>query len=231
MPLFPPALYSRSGGLRYRLRATLYRRTRWHAFRQAVADWLAAWRPPCPRLVLVGPSAGHTLPLQDLSRFDQVVALEPDPLARRWLARRAAPLALRFEGLDVLGGARPLCALHDRFPDAAVLFCNLLGQLPAPHGGGWHDVLAEVLPDRHWASYHDVVSTARRPLRQAPLHLSDGTLEEVLAHFWRGGELPLVDHQAFRLDGGSAADYAVWPLCRGRYHLIEWVVHRPDGTG
>jgi len=231
MPFFPPALYSHSGGLRYHLRAAAYRHLRWRPFRRTVAGWLNAWQPPCPRLVLVGPSAGHTLPLQLFARFELVVALEPDPLARRWLAWRARRLPLRFEALDVLGGTRPLQPLRERFPDAAILFCNLLGQIPAPNGARWQPLLAEALPDRHWASYHDVASTEVRPLRLAAPCSSAVTLEEVLGCFWHGGELPLVDHESFRLDGVGKADYAVWPLGRGRYHLIEWVVHEPAAAG
>ena len=198
-------------------------------FRDAVAGWLAAWQPPCERLVLVGPSAGHTLPIERMHHFAEIIALEPDALARRWLSRRARGRPLRFERIDVLRGTAPLRPLAEAFPDAAILFCNVLGQVRPPGGGRWHGPLADQLVGRHWASYHDVVSTTVRPRAGAAARaFADDPLETVLAHFWPGGELALIDHETFRLAGpGHAADYALWQLTPAHTHLIEWVVHQP----
>ena len=122
-----------SGGLRYHLRALRYRRTQWAPFREALARWLANWQPPCRRrLLLVGPSGGHTLPADFLGRFEDVVALEPDPLARLILKRRQAGARLRFESLDCLSSSDGMDALSTRFGDRAVLFCNVLGQIDCP---------------------------------------------------------------------------------------------------
>ena len=220
---------SDAGGVRYHLRALCHRRRRWRAFRDTVATWFAAWRPPCQRLVLVGPSAGHTLPLAQMHGFSEIVALEPDPVARRWLAWRAHHLPLHFDAIDVLSGATPLRPLRTAFPDAAVLFCNVLGQVAPAGGGRWHERLADSLAGHHWASYHDVISTDVRPLAGAgPMFCDARRLETVLERFWPGGQLALVDHETFRLAGPSQpADYALWPLGPDRWHLIEWVVHRP----
>lgn len=219
---------SSAGGLRYHWRALRYRRVRWRGFRQVVAGWLSAWRPPCGQLILVGPSAGHTLSLGALGGFDDIVALEPDPLARAWLRRRALPLRLRFDPVVPLTSGEGLASLVDRYPQAAFLFCNLLGQIAPPQASGWHLPIGRSLGSRHWASYHDVISTHRAPKPGAPAEVhSDGPLETVLTQFWGGGEIVLVDHGTFRLDGGTPARYAVWPLTAHRYHLIEWVTHAP----
>lgn len=221
-------LLSHAGGLRYHLRALRHRGGRWRSFRSAVHGWLEAWRPPCRQLVLVGPSAGHTLALEALPPFEHIIVLEPDPLARAWLRRRAGRLPLRFEAAAPLERPDGLERLAERYPQAALLFCNLLGQLAPPVGPSWQPLLARALGQRHWASYHDVISTARPPRPDAPREVQAAdALEAVLSHFWSGGEIALVDHATFRLAGPSAARYAVWPLTDGQYHLIEWVTHAP----
>jgi len=226
----PPRLATRwisdAGGLRYHLTALRERDRAWRPFRQAVADWLAAWQPAARRLLLVGPSAGHTLPADWFARFDTVTAFEPDPIARWWLSRRLSGVPLHFDGRDVLAGPLPLADLAKARDDTAILFCNVLGQVRPAGGGSWHPVLRNVLAGRRWASYHDVVSTAQPPRPDAPEALqAGGDLESVLARFWRGGELALVDHETFRLDGQRAADYALWRLRPGQTHLVEWVAH------
>ncbi len=222
-----PAWFSDAGGVRYHLRALRHRHGAWRPFRAQVAHWLSDWTPSARHLVLVGPSAGHTLPADGFARFDTVTAFEPDPVGRWWLARRLSACRLRFDARNVLDGPQPLRALRDLPDDTAILFCNVLGQVAPAAGGRWHDHLREALAARDWASFHDVVSTHRPPRPDAPAHATGGdTLESLLGHFWRGGELALVDHGTFRLDGPGVASYALWPLCPGHFHLVEWVVHR-----
>lgn len=222
-----PRLLSRSGGLVYHLRALRHARRLWSPFRQAVGDWLQAWSPPRRRLLLIGPSAGYMLCDRFLERFDEIVASEPDPLARLLLRRRLAG-RLRSADFDALGGGTPLRVLRAHRADAAVLFCNVLGQVAAPAGQSWRALLAAELGDMHWASFHDVVSTTRSPRRDCtPCRGHGESLERVLANFWPGGELPLTDHDTFDLGAGSPAGYALWSLAPGRHHLIEWVTHAP----
>ena len=52
---------SPSGGLVYHLRALRHRHG-WQPYADRLAGWLQAWSPPCRSLVLIGPSAGWTLP-------------------------------------------------------------------------------------------------------------------------------------------------------------------------
>lgn len=223
-------LISMSGGLVYHLRALRHARTRWQPFHDAVDQWLGDWTPPCSVLVLVGPSAGYSLPSAFLTRFERIVALEPDPLAR-WLLRRRLGPKLEFRDLDVLAGPHPLAALCAAFPEAAILFCNVLGQVAAPAGRRWAQVVAAELGGRHWASYHDVVCTEVPPRREAATCSSAAdSLEAVLARFWRGGELPLVDLDTFGLGGAAPAGYAIWSIGAARHHLIEWTSHAPAGA-
>jgi len=228
LPALRDQLLDPTGGLVYHLRAARHRRRLWAPFHAAVADWLAGWQPPRAHLAIVGPNAGYALPDGFLARFERVTALEPDPLARWLLRRRPDAARLRFDRLDCLRDADGLARLADRFPDAAILFSNVLGQVSAP-AADWATPIARHLAGRPWASYHDAISTAVPPARSTPCSLPDAAaLPDVLARFWDGGELPLVDHATFGLGGPGPRRYAVWPIAPGRWHLVEWVA-RPAG--
>ena len=128
------SLFTPSGGLVYHARALRYRNGLWAPFREALADWLRQHLAVADELILVGPSGGHCLPIAHLSRFGRVLVLEPDPLARRILALRLRGARLHFEHRDLLvqpllTGRPGLDALLRQRPQAAVLFCNLLGQV------------------------------------------------------------------------------------------------------
>ncbi|KAB2965183.1 hypothetical protein [Zoogloea sp.] len=211
-----------SGGLVYHLRALRHRHGLWAGFHHTVAGWLNSWQPRRRQLVLVGPNAGHALPAGFLARFDEVVALEPDPLARGWLARRPDAGRLRFVALDCLAGPEGLALLAAAFPEAAILFSNVLGQVPAP-GGSWSDLLRRQLEMLPWASYHDVASTERAPQCTTPITLDGGDdLDATLARFWHGGRLTVNDHETFQLGGQGPFSYVPWQIIPGRWQLVEW---------
>jgi len=109
----------------------LRRRSHWNHFLLPVRDWLDTWHPAATGLLLIGPSAGWCIPDSFLGRFSQIHALDIDPLAgkifrvlhRKIIAGRRIQLTWQegdlFEQLEDL-----LC----KYPDHAVLFCNVLGQ-------------------------------------------------------------------------------------------------------
>jgi hypothetical protein len=208
-----------SGGLGYHLRAWRHANGLWRDFRQTVAGWQADWAPPTDHLVLIGPSGGYSLNATFLTRFARITALEPDPLAR-WLFQRRFPGI----GIDWAGALDDPARLPQRYPDAAYLFCNLLGQRLQTASADWPPLLAEALAGRPWASYHEIVSTRQRPHRLEPLDLDRLVpLEDLLARFWSGGELELVDHATYGLCPDAPRRYAIWPLMAGQFHLVEWV--------
>ena len=214
-----------SGGLVYHLRAARHRHRLWAPFHASVAGWLADWQPERPELLIVGPSAGYALPDGFFTRFAQVTALEPDPLARWLLRRRADAAPLRFDRLDCLAAPDGLARLATRYPDAAILFSNVLGQLDAP-AESWSALLARHLASHAWASYHDVISTAARPARNAPCTVCPvETLDATLTRFWTDRELEVTDHRSFRLGGRGPFRYAVWAIAPHRNHLVEWAEH------
>jgi hypothetical protein len=194
-----------------------------------VHAWLAGWRPTETHLVLVGPSGGYALEARFLNRFARVTVLEPDPLARHTLARRFPGIPFRFAADPGLARADGFTRLARRYPDAAFLFCNLLGQSLVGQGAdfqrqAWLFGLAHALAGRSWASWHDLASTRRRPDRTEVLRLERGKpLDVVLGYFWRGGELAIHDHECSGLLADAPREYAAWELRPGQYHLVEWL--------
>lgn len=224
-----------SGGLPYHLRAWRWRRTLWAPFHQGVEEWLADWRPASRHLVLVGPSGGYALTPEFLAGFQRWTVLEPDPLARRLLRRRFPGVALEFADSSWLPGAAGLRRLAATWPRAAFLFCNLLGQALQGEAGpasrrDWLAGLAPALAGREWASWHDLASTARPPDRQPVLTFPRALpLDEVLARYWQGGVLEVVDHDTAGLCPDQPRRTAIWRLAPGSWHLVEWVAAPPLG--
>lgn len=219
-----------SGGLVYHLRAWRYGETLWPAFHAHVVDWLADWQPDAEHLVLVGPSGGYALDVGFLKRFGRITVLEPDGVARHILGRRFPQTAFRFEARFDLARPEGFQRLVQRYPDAAFLFCNLLGQRLVGQPSNfdrqaWLSNLAPAMKGRSWASWHDLASCHRRPDSLATFQLRRAEpLEESLGRFWQGGELSIHDHECSGLVADAPRRYAIWALRPGQYHLVEWVV-------
>jgi len=213
----------RSGGFFWHTRA-FYRRNRlWQPFRQAVAQFLDAWQPKTRTLILVGPSAGWCLPSDFLARFDRIIAVDPDLWARPLFARLHPKARIaNWVRDDFFQAARSLLAAE---PDAAVLFCNLLGQL---RFSGLTEAeaeqqirsLAPLLGGHPWASFHELLSgeTGLNP-RSLPLAgLPHG--EALLRQLGLAGEW--LDHGAANvLPKNAPRDIVPWRFAPGRLHLVE----------
>jgi len=230
MPLLHP-----SGGLFYHLRAWRWQSTRWLPFHSEVARWLDAWRPEAAQLVLIGPSGGYALNARFLARFQRITILEPDALARHLLRKRFSDFAFEFADSGWLAGSDGPAILAQRYPEAAFLFCNLLGQKLTGQGVGhdrqaWLGGLQTALQGRNWASWHDLASTTRRPNRFVQLSLLQAEpLDDLLARFWLGGELEIHDHECAGMLPQSSRQYTLWQLAPGRFHLVEWLPAKSDG--
>lgn len=215
-----------SGGLGYHLRAWRYRHTLWRPFHSQVHAWLSAWQPRATHLVLLGPSGGYALESEFLQRFMRVTVLEPDPLARFLLRRRFSGVAFEFADPYVFSSPDGPNWLALAWPGAAFLFCNLLGQnlVGQKNRAGWLAALEPALDGREWASWHDLVSTARPPDIHRLLKCDQAApLDVVLAHFWAGGELHLHDHECAQLWATSPRQYTLWQLHMHQYHVVEWL--------
>ena len=244
----PSALWGPAGGVRYHLRAARFSRRLWEPFRWALGDWLLRWQTVEPTLLLVGPSAGYNLQPFLLERFQRVVVLEPDPLARWLLQRRLArvPLdprpALELIAEDQLVyHPERLPVLLERLGPTAILFCNVLGQLRHLIGSddtedarfaAVRSAVRSALSGRSWASFHDRVSGFLRPTFDGVV-ISDARLtdEEVISSAYESSASQaqlesneLLDHLT---EGFFPAElphaYFVWELSPGLFHLIEGV--------
>jgi len=236
------SLFTPSGGLVYHLRALRYRTRLWAPYRTALAEWLAESLPLADELILVGPSAGHCLPLARLGRFGRLLVLEPDPLAR-WLLRRRLPHArIEAEHRDLLLGpmlsGRPgLDTVLARRPRAAVLFCNLLGQLhwdlPDEEQARFHaELQRRVLPQltgRSWASFHDRWSLDGEQLAAPAATLrfqrrpSDDELG-IACFGATGAPLTALDHGTSQLFPDALPRcYFGWQLTPRALHVVEGV--------
>ncbi len=234
------------GGLTYHFRALRHRQRLWQPFRSAIGAWLAEWQPNERHLVVVGPSAGYTLPLEWLLSFERLTLMDPDPLAcwmlRRRLThaaalqphlRRRAPEWTFVEEDHLLSEPDRLLRYLESNGPAAILFSNVLGQLGhlrTPRAAstlGIKGAIRETLFSRSWASYHDRVSGALAPTLPAGglclrRRLDDAELRDLYRH--TSHPLTLLDHDTDELFPENARHtYFSWQLIPGYYHLIEAV--------
>jgi hypothetical protein len=246
-----------TGGFGYHLRALVRRRGLWAPFVRDLARWLHAWSPPERSLLLIGPSGGHCLDLDFLARFSQLTAVDIDPFAP-WLFRWRTRTVLR-RGTRLTWDARdhlspdaqgftlePFRALLAAHPDTAVLFCNILGQLPllgddrapdhdddAPPVGSyehWLRALPDALFGRAWAPLHDRLSGPVRPHAVDPENpVAWSSAEDLVRQHYPPTDDPtlaLFDHRTSALLPDVPRSQFVWELEPGTFHLIE-ALHSP----
>ena len=181
----PTPAMNPAGGLRYHLRAWRFGRRQWQQFRWDIGEWLLGWHPKEPTLLLVGPSAGYCLQPFFFEKFDRVICLEPDPIARFLFTRKlnAAPLEKRPK-LEFVSEDH-LVRYPERLPkmiegqsDVCLLFSNVIGQLRCllnvedDNGREFSRIRAAIgqaIAGRSWASFHDRVSGYLRPTLEHPV--------------------------------------------------------------
>jgi hypothetical protein len=236
-----------AGGLRYHFRALRYRERAWAPFREQLATWLSSWTPPARSLAIVGPSAGHCLPLSALQHFERFLIFEPDPLACLILKRR---MSAQLPGRSIewferdfwiapllAGGAAPSALLG---PDTALLFSNVVGQLSylvrdAEYPRlreAWRRQVWPLLSRLHWASFHDRVSSSIAPPSPLPIsetRLNDAELRALYERSESNSLVELVDHDTSALlPEARGYSYFHWPLTPTWHHLIEAVQVAPS---
>lgn len=241
-----------AGGWRYHWRALKYGNNLWHPYKLHVAEFLKQWSPPNEELIIVGPSAGYSLPLDWLTRFRSLEILEPDPIARVVFNARAQYSGLQNKlklSPDDLFIANPsLESFHSYLtnrPHAAILFTNFLGQVPLlfEHSGAtdrltqFQAQLGNVLNHRTWASYHDYFSVEhdRNVLAPDKIFVLNGPtppvpIDELVKFFGLANsgnsKLEVLDHDTNRLFPNShSRRYFLWQLTPTRVHVIEAITN------
>jgi len=195
-----------TGGPLYHLRAGLRIKGQWRAFREQVQKWLTEWSHEKSELVLIGPSAGWTLPGNFLNSFEKIHAYDLDPLARGLFTLNHR-MRVQWYREDAIGfNGEKLLELIPRHPNAAFLFCNVLGQLGLLYKTEWgEDCPEEYITNMQsffrecetWASYHERLSIHKDVLVD---HMTEPIFKEFASH----GE--------FR-----------WSFSTQSIHVIDWV--------
>ena len=235
-----------AGGLRYHVRALSSSRG-WGPFRVALGSWLSTFEPRTSRAVLVGPSAGYTLPDEFLRRFTAIAILEPDPIAGFLLTRRLRRLGiseLRLERRDqllrpLLDGSAGLAEVLEADPELCLIFGNVLGQTRflldesqfERFKAAFRERIGPLLVTRAWLSFHDRLSGVLSPKFESPYlaasRLDDRAVLRDLYPSEPSGSVELFDHQS---DGFFPSElphaYFDWQIDGSRHHLIEAVKSR-----
>jgi hypothetical protein len=174
------------------------------------------------------------------------VIFEIDPLARFLLKRRfqreLPGRTIEWQTRDlwlapILGEGPHASELLD--DDSAVLFANILGQVPFlldPYDyEAWREVWSsKVFPwleRRPWASFHDRVSGQVAPFERLPEHrrqLSDAEVTALYETAAASSVIELNDHRSQELlPPGYDYQYLHWPLTHDMHHLIECTLGGP----
>ncbi len=215
-------LISASGGFSYHLRAFRYRHSLWAPFHRELREWLTGWKPSSRQLVIIGSSGGYALSRQFLARFESVEAWDLDPLARRIFLWRHPGVRVRGVNALTSRGRFTPELLRESLPDgAAVLFTNVLGQLPYECRKGvrldWVK-LHRALEGREWATFHDRLSGYGRFGEWTGTWGSDAELSR---GFTGANEVESHETESLWREGCSGLRYFDWQITPRRVHRIE----------
>ena len=212
-----------TGGPVWHVRACLRRASFWKDFRRNIEIWLDEWTPHARELVLIGPSAGWCLPEQVLKRFSVIHAMDPDPFASVLFRFMHPHLRLGDWSRGDFFVEGP--SFLQRHSEAAVLFCNMLGQRRYVN----RDIaqvereIADVktlLRGREWASFHDLLSgegLAAMPMQHLSAAPDHATLLSTLN---LSGEW--LDHLTRDVFVRTQPRRIIpWQFAKGRLHLVE----------
>ncbi|MCX8043893.1 MAG: hypothetical protein N3B18_07195 [Desulfobacterota bacterium] len=241
------ALINPAGGLRYHLRAMLYSPVLWRGFRKNIGAWLERWNPPEHRLIIIGQSGGYILNKTFLSRFQHIIAVDPDLLAALIFAARfrrtCQHITIVTEDFFITPeySVAPLQDFLAKYGAAAVLLSNFLGQIPFLITDDerrrqlilfWHTHLVHLLAGRNWASFHDRYSSNQRPTQWRTLQTECRCSAETLIRYFYGKNAggTFIDHETEGYFPNILFyEYSVWQLTPRNYHLIEAVYGEKSG--
>lgn len=230
-----------TGGLAYHFIAWRQKRA-WRAFCLQIREFLESHVPNNGNLLLVGPSGGYTLPTQWLSGFQQISAIDPDPLAPFFFRRNHPRLKVTWSRHNYLFDherqwrTEGLSEIIGDYPNHLLFFTNLVGQLPLllkqanlqdeDTWKRWQQDWREALARQRWVSIHDLFSSAQAP--NPPLNRDFSGLEkDQLVNCYYGGNqsVTVTDHLTYDLlPTADVFHRYAWPLYSNQIHLVEAAV-------
>ena len=240
------ARVGQTGGLGWHLKAWRYRRRLWTGYMQQTKAFLEDWSKQSlkpagvQQLIMVGASAGWSLPASWVQSFDELVLIDPDPMAP-WLFGRNHPKPARQRRQWVRGDFRQVLPNLLAGPKpTAVLFNNLLGQLrlTSQDLDNTEVQLRELktqLAGVHWASFHDRLSGDWDQTQQSTGAMTaEGQIDNarLTKAFAKGGEW--LDHlTADVLPQTSTRRIYPWRITPDRLHVVEagWVAPAKPKAG
>lgn len=223
-------LFNPTGGLIYHLRARRYQDSLWAPFRQQVAQFLDDWHPREKELLILGPSGGYTLPSDFLERFEKLYLFDPDPWAPIFFRKNHPGLNVEWSRKNLIFQSKKFAPelLTDwlKNKNVAVLFSNLLGQLPligdSDHLQDWWNDLQPELARHSWASYHDLFSFPQYAALPSKLAASPVVPQLVDWALKSKKPLELTDHGTSELFPNSLGAWT-WHLSPRRTHIVSGV--------
>lgn len=237
------SFYNPSGGLPYHFKAFRYGHSLWYDFRFQLRDWLNDFKPQSEQLLLFGPSAGYFLPDPLLHHFQEIIVFDPDPTARLLFKWQHSKISItKWIHEDRLShwengkcSSEPFEKTLKVYPNAAILFCNVLGQIPLIHReeikahetefAQWQKDVTTLLLKREFASFHDMYSGSKKFLLPKPgAVIKPG--EQARFYFDEkaaGNNFTLTDHLTNGLFQNLPRRYFVWSVTPKQHHLIECV--------
>lgn len=233
-------MFSPAGGIVYHIRAMLHLHRLWKPFGDSITAWLSRWNPRERDIIIIGAGGGYFLNPDFLQRFATIVAVDPDPLSRLIFLRRYSAFRpkITWDGNDYFlsgeGPERSLPVLLDRWPHAAVLFSNFLGQIPFLLADEavlmqtvirLHRHLLPALAGRNWCSYHDRYSGKGGGTMAARLSSErQMTGEDLIRSLCGNPAGDWTDHLTEEyFPGNGRYDYFLWRLTPKSFHIIEGV--------
>lgn len=229
-----------TGGWSYHYLSWKYGNKLWRHYKIQVAKLLSNWRPFTENLILIGPSAGYALDASFLQRFQKITVYEVDGLAKYLFSKKFQHSNIVWKGecpifkpqADI---NKALWAIRSENPNAAILFCNILGQWPLidPKSEEKLPILLKALNDLYgdsrWASFHDLFSGELKRQQLNFNHLPElkiplVELQQIELLAQQLDFKLLSDHLTFqRMSTSKAKTHFFWPLSPRQLHIMEWI--------
>lgn len=218
----------------YHYLAWKYQRKLWRPFVNEVGHWLSRWEQKHLTLILVGPSAGYTLPHDFIYRYERVIVIEKDFLARYLFKRKFNQIEIKFIDADL---ADSLPRVLSGNPDADLVFCNVLGQVfidwqkqgwTEKKFVQWKQQLIKLIEGRYWCSYHDLYSLKGKVkfIRDKQSFSESVTINDIIKEFatkFKMKNIEVVDHLTQDLFPKGKRSVSIWKVSPESNFFIEFI--------